>query len=305
MNKPNNTLETPMLIEAAICPYRGGEPVFDLQGMIREAKACLAAGATLIHHHHDGRLDTAGGMAEMIALSQAVHAEFPHAILNPNPAKGEDVRDNSAHFIPMFRAGALGLVPVDPGRQISPQLDDNGLPFGDNKVHSTFNDANYILTLCQQNDVPLTIGVYEPYNLRWALAYAEAGKLPAGSMVKLYFGGRYSLHTMGKRALNFGLPPTTQALDAYLSMLDGSGLQWSVTVMGDALLDTPLARHAIERGGHLRVGIEDMAGRSPASNRETVELAVELANKVGRPLARSDQAWTVLGRNRAPIAAAA
>ena len=77
-------------------------------------------------------------------------------------------------------------------------------------------------TRIRSSEVPLTIGVYEPVQLRWALAYEAAGRLPTGSMVKLYFGGTRSLFNIGRPALNFGLPPIPQSLDMYLTMMDGS-----------------------------------------------------------------------------------
>jgi uncharacterized protein (DUF849 family) len=143
--------------------------------------------------------------------------------------------------------------------------------------------------------VPITVGVFEPFNLRWALAQHAAGRLPAGSIVKLYFGGRHSIVNTGKPALNFGLPPTTEAVDAYVSMLEGTGIPWSVGVMGDALLDTPIARHALLRGGHLRVGIEDAGGMTDATNKETVEAAVALAGEIGRPVVQGADARAALG----------
>jgi hypothetical protein len=52
------------------------------------------------------------------------------------------------------------------------------------------------------------------------------------------------------------LPPTRAALDAYLEMLDGASLPWAVAVIGGDVIASGLARLALERGGHLRVGLE-------------------------------------------------
>jgi 3-keto-5-aminohexanoate cleavage enzyme len=148
--------------------------------------------------------------------------------------------------------------------------------------------------------VPLSVGIYEPGNLRWALAYARAGRFPAGTMIKLYFGGDYAMGGVMTPAANFGLYPTKAALDIYLSMLDGVDIPWIVSVQGGALLDTPIARYALERGGHLRVGIEDTAGATEMTNAETVAAAVDLAATVGRPVAEGLDAVTVL-RGRSTV----
>jgi uncharacterized protein (DUF849 family) len=103
--------------------------------------------------------------------------------------------------------------------------------------------------------------------------------------VKLYFGGDAS---------PFGLPPTRPSLDAYLTMLEPEGLSWSVAVLGGDVIGCGLARLALERGGHLRVGLEDYAGARQPTNQELVREAVALCAEVGRPVASCAQAWALL-----------
>ena len=95
-----------------------------------------------------------------------------------------------------------------------------------------------------------------PGFLQCVLTYHRAGRLPAGSMVKLYFGGEWGMWARA-RGVTFGLPPTANALLAYLDMLEGTELPWSVSVWGGDLMTTPVARLALERGGHLHVGLEE------------------------------------------------
>ena len=85
-------------------------------------------------------------------------------------------------------------------------------------------------------------------------------------------------------------------------MLEGTDLPWSVSVWGGDLMATPVARLALERGGHLHVGLEEHydPDRSP-TNLELVEQAVALAGEVGRPIATTEQAVEMLGL---PVAAA-
>ncbi len=44
---------------------------------------------------------------------------------------------------------------------------------------------------------------------------------------------------MESSGCTFGLPPTRNALLAYLDMLEGTGLPWSVSVWGGDLMTTP------------------------------------------------------------------
>ena len=51
-------------------------------------------------------------------------------------------------------------------------------------------------------------------------------------------------------------------------MLDGCDLPWAVAVIGGDVVGSGLARLALERGGHVRVGLEDYAGpRTPLERR--------------------------------------
>jgi 3-keto-5-aminohexanoate cleavage enzyme len=116
-------------------------------------------------------------------------------------------------------------------------------------------------------------------------------------MIKLYFGGPNGYFARGQ-GVSFGLPPTAKGLAAYLEILElggGSTLPWSVSAIGDDLLRTPVARLAVEAGGHLKVGLEDHAGDRRPSNEELVEEAAALAAEVGRPVASCTQAAAILG----------
>jgi len=117
--------------------------------------------------------------------------------------------------------------------------------------------------------------------------------LPPGTLIKLYFGGDHDY--FGRRGATFGLPPTRAALEAYLEMLDGSGLPWSVAVVGGDLIGSGLARLALERDGHLRVGLEDYVGPRTPTNEELVREAAALVREVGRPVAGCADAAALLG----------
>jgi uncharacterized protein (DUF849 family) len=98
--------------------------------------------------------------------------------------------------------------------------------------------------------------------------------------------------------VGFGLPPTRRSLDAYLAMLEGHDLPWAVAVIGGDVVESGLARLALERGGHVRVGLEDYAGPRTPSNAELVREVVSLAAAVGRPVATTAEAAHILGLPR-------
>ena len=187
----------PVVIEAAVSPFRSDTPVNDAGGVVREAKAALAAGAAIVHHHHDSRLDAAPAIDAMISFGRQVLDQYPGALLYPGILAGRTGAEHMAHLVPLAEAGVLGLSPVDPGAAVPYDLSDDGLPAGHGYVWNPFSTARRVAASMLEHAIPLTIGVYEPVQLRWALAYEAAGKLPAGSMVKLYFGGTHSLFDAG------------------------------------------------------------------------------------------------------------
>jgi uncharacterized protein (DUF849 family) len=137
---------------------------------------------------------------------------------------------------------------------------------------------------CRTRDLAVHVSIFEPGFLRVALAYHAVGRLPPAK-IQLYFGGP---------ALPFGLPPTRPSLDAYLAMLEASGLPWMVGVLGGDV-STTLAELAIARGGHVRVGLEDYAGPRQPRNEELVDEIVAMAQRAGRAIATSAQAAARLG----------
>jgi len=98
--------------------------------------------------------------------------------------------------------------------------------------------------------------------------------------------------------VTFGLPPSAPSLEAYLAMLEGCDLPWSVAVLGGDVIASGLARLALERGGHLRVGLEDHAGPRRPTNEELVREAAALVRATGRRVATCAEAARILGLPR-------
>ena len=139
------------------------------------------------------------------------------------------------------------------------------------------------------------ISVFEPGFVRTTLAWQRGGRLPPGAMVKPYFGGE----------LEFGLRPTETTLEAYLELLEPSGLPWSVAVLGGDVVGCGMAALAIRRGGHVRVGLEDYAGPGEPSNLDLLCAAVAVIAGLGHAPASTTQARQILGippATRSPLA---
>jgi 3-keto-5-aminohexanoate cleavage enzyme len=290
----------PLIIEAALNggtskarnPFTPKTP----EEIAADALACLDAGATVIHTHLAGGLRQTGDEAaqDYIAGWTPVLAARPDTILYGTVAEGPDVETRFGHYRALAAAG-MRMGAFDPGSVNLATQGPDGLPGPVSFVYRTsFKDIAGLVDLLAETRLGPAIAIYEPGWLRTTLAYEKAGKLPAGAFVKLYLAGDYNFIDGKKGGITFGLPPTEKALDAYLEMMAGSSLPWAASVIGGCVAKSGLAKLAIERGGHVRVGLEDYGGEDQPRNADLVAEVADIARACGRPIATSAQAAEIL-----------
>ncbi len=296
MSKLENS---PVIIEAAINgetrPERNPNAPRKPEEIIADVFRCLDAGASIIHAHSDDIRKTGRESADAYLLAwQPILDERPNTLWYPTLGAGADMAESISHIDLLAQTIELRLGLCDPGSTNIGGPDSEGLPVGIVYANS-YEDTKLCLSQCERLRIGPSLAIYEPGWLRTTLAFHRAGRLPAGSMVKLYFGGDYGLFST-QPGVSFGLTPTEHALLAYLELLEGTDLPWSVSVWGGDLFETPIARLALERGGHLHVGLEEhFHPEHKPTNQEIVQQAVELIQKVGRPVASVSEAAGILG----------
>lgn len=279
-----STRRTPVIIEAAI----NGNTTKSVNPAVPRSPAeiaecgleCLDRGAAIVHNHNDE--PNVGGPvrhdpAPYIAAWTEILAMRPNALLHPT-VRGMSVdapiEERYAHLAALHDAGLLPMASADPGIVSIGSLVYGNAP----------SDATYMFEWCRTRDLPVHVSVFEPGFLRAVLAHQQAGTLPRQVKIQLYFGD----------AAPFGLPPTKASLDAYLALLDGSGLTWMVGVLGGDVIASGMAAQAIEGGGHVRVGLEDFYGHTNPTNQDLVTRAVDLVQSLGGEVATSEQALDLL-----------
>lgn len=289
---------TPLIIEAALngATPRARNPNVPVtpDEIADAALAAFDAGAAIVHTHIE-RMDLTGDAAvgRYMAGYAPVLMAKPDAILWGTVATGADVEARFGHYRGLARAG-VRMGAFDPGSVNLGSHGDDGLP-GSSFVYATsYRDIAWLAALHDEERLAPAIAIYEPGWLRTVLAYHKAGRLPRGAFVKLYFGGRYNFLDGKRSDVTFGLPPTARALDAYLELLEGTGLSWAVAAIGDDVVETGLAELAIARGGHVRVGLEDFGGERRPDNLTLIAEVVALASAAGRPIATSGEAARLL-----------
>ena len=293
---------TAVIIEAAINgvankarnPHVPCEPA----EIAADALACLAAGAAIVHNHID-QFGSPGPEAAERYLEgwRPVLAQRPDAMLYPTVGFGPEVVARYAHVPILAEQGAIRMSLFDSGSVNLGALGDDGLPGGgfDFVYANSFGDVRHMAALCERHRLGPSVAVFEPGFLRTVLAYWRAGRLPRGTFVKFYFGGDFDYLGGATRGVSFGLPPTPTALAAYLELLGDCPVPWAVAVIGGDVIESGMARLALERGGHLRVGLEDYAGARQPRNVELVEEAAALVRRVGREVADTARTAAILG----------
>lgn len=289
--------EVPAIIEVAIngitSPEINPNVPLSPEAIAADALDCIEGGAAIIHtHNHDISLTGRDAADPYIEAMAPVLAARPDALWYPTLTSG-DHQAKYAHMAMIAEELPLRMVAVDPGSTNIGGAGPDGLPVG-GTYKNDYAEIRASFDLCRDNGWAPAMAIYEPGFLQCVLTYHRVGQLPAGSMAKLYFGAEWGLSRRSK-GVTFGLPPTKHALLAYLDMLEGTDIPWSVSVWGGDLMATPVARLALEMGGHLHVGIEEFydPDRSP-TNQELLSEAVALCNEVGRPLATCDETAEML-----------
>jgi len=289
-------MATPAIIEAAI----NGATTKDVNPNVpkspdevaADALAALAAGAAIVHAHCDPMGGPDDEVAELyLEAFRQVWAERPDALLYPTINPSPDGL-SFGHLKPMASEGLrVGL--LDPGSVNLGRVDDDGLPTGAFVYANSFDRIREVFALHDELGLGPSLAIYEPGFLYTTLLYWRQGKLPRGTMVKFYLSTE-----RGLSGAPFGLPPTAAGLEAYLDLLGDAPIPWAVSVVGGDLGRSDVAPLALERGGHLHLGLEFYGGDRQPTNAELVGEAVALVEASGRTVASCDEAAQILGLPR-------
>lgn len=290
-------MPTPVLIEAALngttTKSRNPHVPRTPAEITADALACIAAGAALVHNHTDDPIfdgvTAEHSAAPYVEAWRPVLERHPDVFLYPTMTGGgphTTVERRYGHIPGIAQAGCLTMGIVDPGSVNIGTFDADGQPSTHDTIYQNSNaDVRHMVDTCDRLGVPINFSIFDGSFMRMAAAYVRAGRARHGGIVKIFFGSPFA---------SFGVPATEKALDAYLELLGDCPLPWSVAIPGGDLLASDVARIALERGGHLRVGLEDYAGPGQPTNVELVERAAALCREIGRPVARPEEAAALM-----------
>ena len=281
------SIKRPVIIEAALnggtTPERNIHVPISTSDLITDAMACIKAGAAVIHTHAtDVRASPHLATSLYCEHFLPVLMRYPDALLYPTVVFDAEIEDRVGHLPLLKEKGGLRIGLFEPGSGSFIAGDDQGMPLPVNHVYTNSPaDIAYMAEICIKHGLGASMVIFEPGFLRHALAYYRAGRLPQGTFARLTFCGESSYR--GGNAIDYlsGMPATTWALDTYLNMLGDADIPWMLSVMSGDLFQGELATYALERGGHLRVGLEDYAGAGQPTNCELVKKAAALIEACG------------------------
>ncbi|MEP6526754.1 MAG: 3-keto-5-aminohexanoate cleavage protein [Nocardioidaceae bacterium] len=244
-----------------------------LAELVETAKGCEACGAGMIHVHI--RDDEHRPTLELSRLRDTVTA----------------LREQTTLVVQLSTGGAV-TDPFDERlRVLDAQPDSCSLTlgtvnFGDEVFMNPWPFVTELYQLTQERQVVPEFELFDLGQVAALHRLLDAFGLP--------YGGR--VHCDLVMGVPGGMPGTADALVACVNSLPAAVTSWSATGIGRSTL--PVALAALSKGGHLRVGMEDVLtlarGVPVEHNDQLVARAAGLAEFVQRPAMSTDEVRELL-----------
>jgi uncharacterized protein (DUF849 family) len=242
-----------------------------IEATVAEAARCHAAGASILHAHVRGDEDEhvldAGRYRELIA---EMSAKVPDMLV-------QITSEAVGRYTPEQQTAVV--------REVVPRMTSMGL----REITGQFTHtdiAREFFAWCVDNAVHVQHILFSSDDLNHFLAYRDQGIVPESQRCLMLVLGRYSADQQS----------TPADLDPFLQY-DLSGYDWFTCAFGRREQDCAL--HAIESGGHARVGFENNLflpnGDTADSTAELVSSLVEALAARGIAPASAGQARQLLG----------
>lgn len=239
--------------------------------IVEQGIDCAQEGAAIVHVH---AYDEASGRqrddADLYArIIEGIRARVDCIVYPTIPFGGEHTAQSRfAAIEALARRGLLEWAVVDPG----------SVNIEEFVYANPYDHIRHGLALAARHRFHPGYAIYEPGFVRMGAALARAAAVPQ-PIYRLMFSDGF----------NFGFPPAPYALEAYERLLtdEAPGAPWMVAGLAVDIL--PLAGAAAQRGGHVRVGLEDAPLGSTRTNLEWVGEARRAIESAGQRLASAKE----------------
>ena len=248
------------------------------QEIIDDGRRCAAAGAAILHvHAYDGQGRPTEDADVYSTIIEGLRTHT-NAIVYPTLALAGTVEERFAPVEILAKRGLLEWCVVDPGsvnithkRQVP--AGQNGFLYANPDAHIRKG-----LEIAAQYRSHPSFAVYEPGFVRLGAAWSA-----------LYDGLPQPIYrVMLSEDLLFGLPPRTYAPETYQALLHEYVplAPWMISGLGGDV--TKIIEPSLQKGAHIRVGLEDAGFGSEKTNLELVQEAVSMIGQFGHTLATAE-----------------
>ncbi len=250
---------------------------------IEQGVACAEAGAAIVHvHAFDPEADEQDDDPDVYAAIIEGIRERTDAVVYPTvPPLGMvgdgtvSAKERYAHHEELGERGLLEWSVVDPGSinftsYEAVEAGDLGGIYPNPEDHIRRG-----LEIAERYGTSPSYAIYEPGFVRLGAALAEQYPDIATPIYRFMFTDDYT----------FNYPPEEYALESLCRLLEDEAgdVPWMVSGLGVDV--TPLIDETVERGGHVRVGLEDAPLGTDLTNVEWVQHARERIEAAGGDVA--------------------
>jgi 3-keto-5-aminohexanoate cleavage enzyme len=253
-----------------------------------DALACAEAGAAVVHWHARDAETGAPRFGDAAAYADALAQMRAGADVLAYPTYPVDVpvAQRLDHVWELGEDHGLELAPIDIGsvtnvlwnRSVGDFVGADALGDAavvDNPLWFTLDGLDRARAL----GMAPTLGAFDVGFTRTMVLLAESGRLAEPVFIKIFLSGAWAV----------GPFPSEAALDFHLAQIPGDlDVEWVAVpyALDDPGLVERLCRHALARGGGIRVGVGDNSAAFPeVTNAQLVERAVGWCADAGRPVA--------------------
>jgi 3-keto-5-aminohexanoate cleavage enzyme len=248
-----------------------------VETIVAEGIACAKAGACIIHVHayDDGGPQTFDwrvyariieGIREKVDVP--VYPSIPGTGVGGSSAEGAAARFE--HIEALAARGLLEFAVVDPGSVNFTELAIGSETAPAPTYLNPETHLRHALAFAKRYSFHPAYAIYEPGFTRAGAALARATGVKA-PIYRLMFSETFA----------FGFPPKPYALAAHCALLEDEapGAPWMIAGLGVDI--RPLIAETVQRGGHIRVGLEDAPFGCEKANVALVEAAVRMVQAEG------------------------
>jgi uncharacterized protein (DUF849 family) len=258
-----------------------------------DARRCRDAGATMLHWHARRADSEEQALGDAELYEAALRSMRDDGILAyPSyPVDGVAPRHRLDHVWTLHERAGLELAPIDLGSVSTvawnPHLHDFvGLDWLRTQSGVVDNPLTFVVDAVEMaaaRTMVCTFGAFDVGCSRVLGMLHESGRVAGPIVHKVFLSEGWAV----------GPKPSEAALDLHLAQLPTDlDVEWIAVPYShhDPAVIERLCRAALERGGHVRIGIGDSPAADPtATNAELVERAVTWAADAGRPVATPEQ----------------